>query len=719
MESKKFETEIAGRTLTIETGRLANQANASVTARYGDTLVLATVVMSPEAKEGMSYFPLMVDYEEKFYASGKIKGSRFIKREGRPTDEAILTSRLIDRSLRPLFDQSMRNEIQVILTVLSIDQENDPAIVAIIAASAALTISDIPWAGPIGAVRVGEKNEQLIINPKNGELSKSKFDIVVSGIEEKVNMIEAKAKEAPEEKILEAINLGKSHACDIARFIKNIQKEIGLEKRRGSLIKADDNFAREIKDLFSQKIHHAIYQKDHANQSNLLRNISNEVEEHIKLKHEKDFAEKKEEAFLVLDEEMDRFLHEGVLKEDRRPDGRKLDEVREITCQAGVLPRTHGNGLFARGETQVLSVVTLGSPGDEQILDTMELDEKKRFMHHYNFPPYSTGEVKPMRGPGRREIGHGALAEKALESIIPNKEIFPYTIRLVSEVLSSNGSSSMASVCASSIALMDAGVPIKSPVGGVAMGIIAGKNGEYKILSDIQGPEDCHGDMDFKIAGSKNGITALQLDVKIEGVTSEMIADTLKQSRRNRLEILNLMTQAIGAPRKELSPYAPRVTTIKINPEKIRDVIGPGGKIINQIIDETGVSIDIEDDGSVFITSENKEAGEKASQWIKNLTHEVKIGEVFSGRVARIMNFGAFVEILPGQEGLLHISEISDKRIRSVHDVLKTGDIVLVKVKEIDELGRINLTSRGLTGNHQFHSKEKSSPQKQIIKSTL
>ena len=659
-------------------------------------MVLATAVMSREVRKEMNYFPLMVDYEEKFYASGKIKGSRFIKREGRPTDEAVLNGRLIDRTLRPLFDQQMRNEVQIIVTILSIDQENDPALVGTIAASTAVAISDIPWNGPIGAVRIGEKNGHPVINPKNGEKENSLYDIFACGIEGKINMIETSAKEVPEEKIFEALTEGQKIIDQIVNFIKNIQKEIGKPKTEVVLFMPDKDFTHEILEKFSEKIRSTLFQKDYAIQKKLQNELFAEVEEYTQKKYPEDPNQKKELALFVIDTEMQKIFNIAVLEKEERPDERKLDEVRPISCQTGILPRTHGSALFTRGETQALTVVTLGAPGMEQIIDTMELDEKKRFMHHYNFPPFSVGEVRPLRGPGRREIGHGALAEKALLPIIPDKESFPYTIRLVSEILSSNGSSSMASVCGSSLALLDAGVPIKSVISGISVGIVIGTNKKYKLLSDIQGPEDHFGGMDFKIAGSVKGITAIQLDVKTDGLTADIIRATLEQSRKNRIEIIDIMNKVLAKPRADLSPFAPRIITLKINPEKIRDVIGPGGKIINQIIDETGVEIDIEDDGLVFITADSPEAGKKALQWVKNLTHEVAPGEVFKGRITRIMNFGAFAEILPGQEGLIHISEISERRIEKIEDVLKVGQIVTVKVKEIDNLGRINLTMRGL-----------------------
>ncbi len=696
---KKFETEIAGRKLSVETGLLANQANASVTVRYGDTMVLATAVMSSEAREGVNYFPLMVDYEEKFYASGRIKGSRFIKREGRPTDEAVLNGRLIDRTLRPLFNQQMRNEVQVIVTVLSIDQENDPALAGIIGASAALAISDIPWNGPVGAARIGEKEGKIVVNPVNGDLKKSLFSVIACGVQGKINMIETSAQEISEEKIFDALSEAQKIIDQIVGFINDIQNKIGKTKSEAIILQAEDSFSNEIINKFSEKIKPALFQKDYSVQTAKQQELFKEVSDYVKSAYPDEYSQKKELAFLVIDSEMEEIFKKAVLEKGDRPDGRKLDEVRPISCQVGILPRTHGSGLFTRGETQVLSAVTLGAPGMEQIIDTMELDEKKRFMHHYNFPPFSVGEVRPMRGPGRREIGHGALAEKALEPVIPDKEKFPYTIRIVSEVLSSNGSSSMASTCAGNLALMDTGVPLKSVIGGISVGIVVGKNGEYKLLSDIQGPEDHFGGMDFKITGSQTGITAIQLDVKVDGLTSEMIKNTLDQSRKNRLDIIETMKKTISEPRAELSPFAPRIITLKINPEKIRDVIGPGGKVINQIIDETGVEIDIEDDGSVFITADSPEAGKKALEWVKNLTHEVTAGEIFEGRITRLMNFGAFAEILPGQEGLIHISEISEKRVDKVENVLEVGQKVSVKVKEIDNLGRINLTMKGLQNN--------------------
>lgn len=696
-EIKRFSTQLAGRELSVESGLLAGQAGGSVTVRYGDTMVLAAATMSERRAENLDYFPLMVDYEEKYYASGKIKGSRFIKREGRPSDDAILTGRLIDRTIRPLFDERMRNEVQVVVTVLSIDQENDPDVVSIIAASLALGISNIPWGGPVAATRVGSVNGGLIINPVNGEVQESVLDLVISGTDEKINMIEAGAKEFPETEMAKAVTLGFDVIKKIIAFEKDIIASIGKEKTVVDLTTPTPEFSQEIITfLDAQGLADAFYTKDKKEQKAKMKAIKENLAALLKEKHAEELDKRKAETDLIYENYLNDVLHQRILEKDERPDGRKLDEVRPIECRVGILPRTHGTGLFTRGETQALTVATLGAPGAEQTVETMEVEEKKRYMHHYNFPAYSVGEVRPNRGPGRREIGHGALAERALEPMIPGKEEFPYTIRLVSEVLSSNGSSSMASTCGSTLALMDAGVPIKKPVSGIAMGIVTGKDGQYKILSDIQGPEDHWGDMDFKIAGTKDGITAMQMDVKIDGITPDIIQHVFDQAYASRMHILGIMLSAIAEPRKEMSPYAPRIIILQINPDKIRDVIGPGGKMINEIIDETGVQIDIEDDGMVFITSENEESASKARQWIENITREVKPGEIFQGKVTRIMNFGAFVEVLPKQEGLVHVSEMADYRVNRVDDVVKVGQIVPVKVKEIDQQGRINLTMKGI-----------------------
>lgn len=693
MQEKKWSLQIGGRELVISTGLLAGQANGAVTVQYGDTVVLATAVMSKQASKITGYFPLMVDYEERYYAAGKIKGSRFIKREGRPSDDAVLTGRAVDRTIRPLFNARMRNEVQVIVTTLSYDGENDTDTVAMIAGSAALALSDIPWNGPIGAVRVGLAGNEYILNPTQSEKSDSVLDLLISGTTDKINMMEAGAQEVPEATMIEAFAFGFDAIKKIATFIQGIQQEVGKPKSSPALLQGSPEFESDISEfLRSEGLGEALYLRDKKAVYAETDRIQARLEAYIDEKYSEETAKLKDVARQVFDEVSDTIVHENILNQEKRPDGRKLTEIRPLDCRVGILPRTHGTGLFTRGETQALTVTTLGSPGDEQIIDTMETDEKKRYIHHYNFPPYSVGEVRPMRGPGRREIGHGALAEKALVPVLPDKEVFPYTILLVSEVLSSNGSSSMASTCGSTLSLMDAGVPIKAPVSGIAMGIIVGSDQHYKVLTDIQGLEDHYGDMDFKAAGTANGVTAIQMDVKVDGVTLEMLRDVLIQSQGNRMEILETMLKAIPSPRTNLSPYAPRIITLHINPEKIREVIGPGGKMINRIIDETGVSIDIEDDGSIFITSADETSAQKAVEWIENITREVKPGEIFKGRVTRILAFGAFVEVLPNQEGLVHISELSDQRVNKVEDVVSIGDIIPVKVKNIDDQGRINLS---------------------------
>jgi polyribonucleotide nucleotidyltransferase len=704
MEQKKWSLQIGGRILEVETGLLAGQANGAVTVRYGDTVVLATAVMSKGASRISGYFPLMVDFEERYYAAGKIKGSRFIKREGRPSDDAILSGRVVDRTIRPLFNARMRNEVQVVATVLSYDGENDPDILSVIAASTALSISNIPWNGPVAAVRVGKTDGDFILNPVNGEISEGKIDLLIAGTKDKINMIEAAAKEIPEAEILKAFEFGFDAVKKIAEFIESIQKEIGKAKSEPVLLQGTPEFEAKVKEiLLANGVEDALYDRDKKVVAEKTEAAKAKVKEYIKESFTEGLDKLAEIAEQVFEEVSDEIVHKNVLEKEQRPDGRKLTEIRHIECKVGILPRTHGTGLFTRGETQALTVTTLGSPGDEQTIDTMEVDMKKRYIHHYNFPPFSVGEVKPMRGPGRREVGHGALAEKALVPVLPSKEEFPYTILLVSEILSSNGSSSMASTCGSTLSLMDAGVPIKRPVSGIAMGIIIdqqlttnNQQPNYKVLTDIQGLEDHYGDMDFKAAGSEVGITALQMDVKVDGVTLPMLEAVLNQSKGNRMEIMEKIKATINIPRTEMSQYAPRIVIMKINPEKIRNVIGTGGKIINAIIDETGVQIDIEDDGSVFITSSDQESAKKAKEWIDNLTHEVKAGEVFQAKVTRLMNFGAFAEILPGQEGLIHISEMADRRVEKVEDVVNVGDIVPVKVKEIDNQGRINLSMKAV-----------------------
>lgn len=696
-EHKKWSLQIGGRDLEVETGLLAGQANGAVTVRYGDTVVLAAATMSKGASKITGYFPLMVDFEERYYAAGKIKGSRFIKREGRPSDDAILSGRIVDRTIRPLFDSRMRNEVQVVCTVLSYDGENDPDIVAVIAASAALTLSDIPWNGPVAAVRVGRVNNELVLNPVNGEIAESDLELVVSGTAEKINMLEAAGKEIPEEEMAKAFSFAHDAVQKIASFLQDIRKESGKAKAVPALLQGPAEFEAKVKEiLLGENLMEALYDPKKSVVEEKIKTIKEKVSEYIKTDFPNEIEKLSDVAEQIFEEISDEIVHKNILKKEQRPDGRKLNEVRRIDCKVGLLPRTHGSALFTRGETQALTVTTLGSPGDEQIIDTMEVDMKKRYIHHYNFPPFSVGEVRPMRGPGRREIGHGALAEKALVPVLPDKDVFPYTTLLVSEILSSNGSSSMASTCGSTLSLMDAGVPLKRPVSGIAMGIIVDTENDknYKVLTDIQGLEDHYGDMDFKAAGTEKGITALQMDVKLDGVTLEMLSAVLAQSKENRAEILQKMLSVLPAPRTEMNQYAPRIIIMKINPEKIRNVIGPGGKIINEIIDETGVQIDIEDDGSVFITSVDEASAKKAQEWVDNLTREVKAGEFFNGKITRLMNFGAFAEILPGQEGLIHISELADRRVEKVEDIVNVGDVVPVKVKEIDSQGRINLSRK-------------------------
>ena len=701
MTEQIFKIEIGGKELKIETRDLAEQASGSCLVQYGGTVVLATAVISKYEREGIDFFPLTVDYEERYYAAGKILGSRYIRRESRPSDEAILTSRLIDRAIRPLFPENLKREVQIVATCLSWDRENDPDLIGLIGASLVLSSSEIPWSGPIAVLRIAQINGQFILNPIYEERERSNLDLVLAGVEKRpspsetvpeilINMIEAEGEEIPEEMILEAVEFAKPYLKKIIDFQNQIRKKIGKEKILIEAPPQDLELEKEIKEFLGKRLEKAIYRKDKIDRMDEVNNLKEELAYFIegkypgmgKTSYARDFFEK----------EIEKLVRENVIKSKKRPDGRKLDEIRQLQCQAGLLPRTHGSGLFIRGQTKALSILTLGAPGDVRLLEGMEIVGKKRFMHHYNFPPYSTGEVKPIRGPGRRDIGHGMLVEKALMPLIPSFEEFPYTIRVVSEILSSNGSTSMASVSSSSLALMDAGVPIKAPAAGIAVGLIQNEKGKYKVLTDIQGPEDHYGDMDFKVAGTKKGITAIQMDVKIEGITEEILKDALNQGKKARLEILDLMEKVLEKPRTELSPFAPRILTIQINPEKIREVVGPGGRTINEIIGETGAAIDIQPNGLIYVISEKEEAVKKAIAWIKNITREVKVGEVFQGKVKRILDFGAFVEILPGQEGLVHISQLAPFRVRKVEDIVKVGDIVPVKVISIDEQGRINLS---------------------------
>jgi polyribonucleotide nucleotidyltransferase len=687
--------EVGGRTLTLETGRLAKQAGGAIFAQYGDTAVLATATASKEPREGIDFFPLTVDYEERLYAVGNIPGG-FIKREGRPSEKAILSSRLIDRPIRPLFPKGYRNDVHIVATVLSVDQDNPPDTLAMIGASCALHISHIPFQGPIGAVVMGLVDDQLIVNPNVEQASKSLMHLVVAGTKDAVMMVEAGAQEVPEEVILEAIMQGHSEIIKIVNFIEKFRQEaleLGLakEKIEPEIEEIPQEIQDDVRAFAEEKLLEAVQTKEKHEREDNIKKVKDETLENFAEK----YPEQAKEIKTVLDNLLKEIVRKLITVDKIRPDGRALDEVRPITCEVGILPRTHGSGLFTRGQTQILSVVTLGAIGEEQIIDGLGLEESKRYMHYYNFPPYSVGEARPMRGPGRREIGHGALAERALEPMIPSEEEFPYTIRIVSEALESNGSTSMGSVCGSTLSLMDAGVPIKKPVSGVAMGLI--KNGEhFSILTDIQGMEDALGDMDFKVAGTKDGVTAIQMDIKIAGINRDILKTALEQARQGRLFIMQKMLEVIQEPREELSPYAPRIITTMVDPEKIRDIIGPGGKTIKKIIDETGVKIDIEDDGKVFIASLDVKSAEKAIKIIESLTKEVEAGQIYLGKVMRITNFGAFVEILPGKEGLVHISQLALERVEKVEDVVQVGDEIMVKVTEIDRQGRINLSRKEL-----------------------
>jgi polyribonucleotide nucleotidyltransferase len=683
-----FKLELAGRDLVVQTGKLAQQANGSVLISYGDTTVLVTATASKEPREGVDFFPLTVDYEERLYAVGRIPGG-FIKREGKPSEKAILSARLIDRPIRPLFPEGFRNEVQVIATILSVDQDNLPDVTAINGASIALCISDIPFAGPIGAVDVGLVDGKLIVNPDCKQREHSDLKLVVAGTKDAILMVEAGANEVPEAKMLEAIMFGHEEIKKIVKFQEEIIAQIGKEKMELQLYSIEEELERAVKEFAVKDLIQAIRNPDKMIREENINKVVENTLQHFEETYPEKEKEIKDVLYKLLKEEVRRM----IIQEGIRPDGRALDEIRPISCEIGILPRTHGSGLFTRGQTQVLTVTTLGAMGDVQILDGLGIEEFKRYMHHYNFPPYSVGETRFLRGPGRREIGHGALAERALEPMIPSEEEFPYTIRLVSEVLSSNGSTSMASVCGSTLSLLDAGVPIKASVAGVAMGLI--KEGEkIAILSDIQGIEDFLGDMDFKVAGTEKGITAIQMDIKIKGLSEDILKAALEQARKGRLFILNKMNEVIDKPKPELSPYAPRILTLKIDPDKIREVIGPGGKTINKIIADTGVKIDIEDDGRIYIASTDEWAGKKAVELIERLTRDVEIGGIYLGKVLRTTNFGAFVEILPGKEGLVHISKLERGRVNRVEDVVKVGDEILVKVTDIDHQGRINLSRK-------------------------
>ncbi|MBI5283700.1 MAG: polyribonucleotide nucleotidyltransferase [Chloroflexi bacterium] len=687
-EVRTFSREIGGKTLSIEHGRVANLAGGAVMVRYGDTVVLCTATMARHPRPGTDFFPLTIDFEEKMYAAGRIPGS-FFRREGRPGTDATLSARLTDRPLRPLFPKGMRNDVQVVITVMAVDKENDADVLGTVGASAALCISDVPFGGPVSAVRVGYIDGQYVVNPTFSQLEESLIDIVVAGTKDAIMMVEAGANEAPEEIILGAME----YAQQQNQILIELQEEIiaalpAVKWEFSPAILPEDLKKLVFADLAGNVEEFLALAKDERQGA---------LDEHKARLVEKFGAEYTEKAVgEALDAFVKKTVRDSILERDRRPDGRDSKTVRQITCEVGVLPRVHGTGLFTRGQTQVLSVTTLGGVGDAQRLDTLSPVDSKRYMHHYNFPPYSVGETGRMGASGRREIGHGALAERALVPVLPEVEEFPYTIRVVSEVLSSNGSTSMASVCGSTMSLMNAGVPIAAPVAGVAMGLIMGPDGNYKVLTDIAGLEDAMGDMDFKVAGTEKGITALQMDIKIQGIPMSVMRAAIAQARDGRMFIMGKMLECIAEPSKEMSPYAPRMYRLQIDPQKIGTVIGPGGRVIRSIIEETGCTVDIEDDGSVFIGATNEESARKAIDIIEGMTKDVEVGQIYTGRVTRLMNFGCFVEIAPGKEGLVHISELADFRVPSVEDVVSPGDEVMVMVTEIDSMGRVNLSRRAV-----------------------
>ncbi|MDQ2715025.1 MAG: polyribonucleotide nucleotidyltransferase, partial [Chloroflexota bacterium] len=686
------EAVIGGRVMSIETGRVAEQASGAVLLRYGDTVILATVVGSNEPREGIDFFPLTVDVEERMYAAGKIPGG-FIKREGRATEHAILACRLADRPLRPLFPKGYRNDVQVVITVLSVDQENDSDILGIVGASAALSVSDIPFSGPVGAVRVGYINDQLVINPLESQLTQSRLDLTIAGTADAVMMVEAGAKELPEDTMLEAVRFGQEALQDIVKMQEKLSLAVNVAKRPFQAPPVDEELKRKVAEFVHPRFEAAVHNPDKVVRSAALGLVQRDLAETLGA----EYPERMKEIIGFYEKELKSYVRGNILDHGQRPDGRDLKTIRPISCEVGLLPRTHGSALFTRGQTQVLSVITLGSPGEEQILDNLGSSESKRFLHHYNFPPFSTGETKPLRGPGRREIGHGALAERAIAAVIPSQSEFPYTIRAVSDVVSSNGSTSMGSVCGTTLALMDAGVPIHAPVAGVAMGLITGEGeraGKWAVMSDIQGIEDALGDMDFKVAGTADGVTALQMDIKVKGITYEIMTTALEQAREGRMYIMEKMLDTLDAPREELSVYAPRIQSVKINPDKIGAVIGPGGKMIRKIQEESGAKIDIEDDGTVNISAVSGDAMQHAMDAVRALTEEVEVGRIYTGTVRRLVDFGAFVEILPGKEGLVRTSQLADYQVMRPEDVVSVGDEITVMVIEVDPQGRVNLSRR-------------------------
>lgn len=692
MDHRIFEMDLAGKTLRVETGKYAMQAGGSCLVSCGDTSLLVTATAASSPRPGIDFFPLSVEFEEKMYAVGKIPGG-FIRREGRPSTEAILTCRLIDRPIRPLFPKGWYNDVQVIATCLSIDQQIPPQVYAMIGSSIALSISDIPFAGPTATVHVSLIDGEYVINATSDERSRSELDLTVSGTRDAVMMVEAGANEVTEEQMLEAIMFGHEHIKSIISFIDTIVEAVGKPKREIELKVPSAELDSDVRAYVDDKMEQALDTYDRDERERRYAALKDDAISHFSEKYPDEISYVHD----VLYSMQKQVVRSKITDRAERPDGRKLDEVRPIWSEASLFPRTHGSACFTRGETQVLSVTTLGTLRDSQSIDGIGLEDHKRYMHQYNFPPYSTGEAKMMRSAGRREIGHGALAERALIPVLPSEEEFPYAIRVVSEAISSNGSTSMASTCGSTLSLMDAGVPIKSPVAGVAMGLVKNpENNKVAILTDIQGLEDFLGDMDFKVTGTKKGITAIQMDIKIKGIDREILTEALEQARLGRLHIMDKMMETLPAPRTEMSKYAPRIISFKINPDKIRDVIGSGGKTINKIVADTGVKIDLDDDGTVFIASADAESAEAARKIIEDLTREIKVGEVFLGKVVRIMNFGAFVELLPGKDGMVHISKLANHRVEKVEDVININDEILVRVEEIDDKGRINLTRKGL-----------------------
>ena len=694
---KYYETELAGRKISFETGKLAGLSNGSVLVRYGETVVLVNVVASKEPKEGIDFFPLSVDFEEKLYSVGKIPGG-YTKREGKPGDKAILTSRAIDRPLRPLFPKDFRNDVCVVATVMSVEQDNSPEVAAMIGASAALSISDIPFGGPTAAVNVGLVDGKIIINPTSAEREKSDLTLTVAGTAEKIAMIEAGANEVPDDVMLEAIKTAHVEIKKMCEFIQKMKDEIGKPKFEYKSFAVNEDLYEEVEKQFKDRMKTDVQDKDKTVIDNRMSVLSDDVKEYLKEQHGEEFVdEHNQEIGEVLYKLEKKTVRSLIFDEHKRVDGRALDEIRPLSCEVGLLPRVHGSGLFTRGQTQVLTVATLGMISEEQMLDGIDEEQTKRYMHQYNFPPYSEGEARTSRGPGRREIGHGALAEKALVPVLPSKEEFPYAMRLVSEVLSSNGSTSQASICGSTLALMDAGVPIKRPVAGISTGLVTDPNDEknYVMLTDIQGIEDFFGDMDFKVGGTEKGITAIQVDIKVDGLSYDIIAEAFERTRKARKHILDdIMKPVISEPRKEVSKYAPKIINTKISVDKIKDVIGPGGKMINKIIEETNVKIDIEEDGTVFIYATEGSDGPRALEMIEDIAREIEVGQIYKGKVTKIMSFGAFVAVGGGKEGLVHKSKITKERVENVEDFLKVGQEVMVKVTDIDDQDRINLTMR-------------------------